>query len=67
VLGEKLREAIEETTVPGVDRAITASIGIAGYPNDAVDAETILRMADRALYSAKDHGRNRVEVAGTPA
>lgn len=66
MLGEKLREAIEETTVPGV-RAITASIGIAGYPNDAVDAETILRMADRALYSAKDHGRNRVEVAGTPA
>jgi diguanylate cyclase (GGDEF)-like protein len=66
VLGEKLREAIEEIAVPGVDRAITASVGIAGYPNDAVDAETILRMADRALYSAKDHGRNRVEVAGKP-
>jgi diguanylate cyclase (GGDEF)-like protein len=66
VLGEKLREAIQEVTVPGVDSAITASVGIAGYPNDAVDAETILRMADRALYSAKDHGRNCVEVAGKP-
>jgi diguanylate cyclase (GGDEF)-like protein len=66
VLGEKLREAIEEITVPGVERAITASVGIAGYPNDAVDAETILRMADRALYSAKDRGRNRVEIAGKP-
>jgi diguanylate cyclase (GGDEF)-like protein len=67
VLGEKIREAIEEIEVPGVDRAVTASVGIAGYPNDAVDAETILRMADRALYSAKDRGRNRVEVAGTEA
>ena len=63
VLAEKLRGAVEALQVPGVDRTLTASIGIAAYPDDAVDADTILRKADRALYRAKEHGRNRVEVS----
>jgi predicted signal transduction protein with EAL and GGDEF domain len=46
-----------------VDRLITASVGTATYPVDAVDADTLLRMADRALYAAKRAGRNRVEAA----
>jgi predicted signal transduction protein with EAL and GGDEF domain len=46
--------------VSGVDRAVTASIGIAVFPNDAVDRETLLRLADRALYTAKAGGRNLV-------
>ncbi|MGB9185619.1 MAG: GGDEF domain-containing protein [Solirubrobacteraceae bacterium] len=58
---EKLREAISTITVPGVDRRITASLGVAILPLDAADAATLIRQADRALYTAKSNGRNRVE------
>jgi diguanylate cyclase (GGDEF)-like protein len=58
---EKLREAITKITVPGVERAITASLGLAMLPQDAADAATLVRGADRALYTAKNNGRNRVE------
>jgi diguanylate cyclase (GGDEF)-like protein len=62
-VAEKLRVAISRIDVPGVDRQITGSFGIAAYPSQAVDAPTLLRKADRALYLAKERGRDRVEVA----
>lgn len=36
---------------------VSASIGIAVYPNDGVDSETLIRNADAAMYQAKDHGK----------
>lgn len=45
------------------EEALTASIGVATYPLQALDGETLLRGADRALYAAKAAGRNRVRVA----
>jgi diguanylate cyclase (GGDEF)-like protein len=60
---EKIRAAVAKLTVPGVDRKITVSIGIAVIPEHAGDADAVLRAADRALYAAKEHGRNRIEVA----
>ena len=65
-VAEKLRNAIARLEVPGVERQVTGSFGIAVYPTQAVDAPTLLRKADRALYLAKEHGRNRVELAAAP-
>lgn len=38
---------------------ISASIGVTFYPLDDVDPDTLLRHADRAMYAAKEGGRNR--------
>lgn len=37
---------------------VTASIGIAIYPNDATDAEHLIKYADTAMYKAKETGKN---------
>lgn len=37
---------------------VSASIGIALYPSDTTDLDTLLSYADQALYSAKERGRN---------
>jgi diguanylate cyclase (GGDEF)-like protein len=61
---EKIREAIEKILIAAVERSITVSIGVAVLPDHAADAESLERSADRALYTAKANGRNRVEIAG---
>jgi two-component system cell cycle response regulator len=40
---------------------IGASIGVACYPTDASDPETLLKNADTAMYYAKNHGRNNFQ------
>ena len=62
-LAEKLREAIASLTVLSVPAGITGSFGVAALPEHARDADGLLRAADRALYVAKQAGRNRVELA----
>lgn len=64
-VAEKLRRTIENAEIREIG-CLTASFGIAASPEDAVDSEQLLRRADRALYAAKAHGRNRVEVAAPP-
>ena len=62
-VAEKLRKAIAEILVPGVDVDITASLGVAAYPEHGLSPERLERLADAALYVAKRSGRNRVEIA----
>lgn len=54
--------AFKEGTGPS---QVTASFGVAAYPNDAVEAETLVQVADAAMYEAKRNGRNQVVVAGS--
>ncbi len=62
-LAERLRDRIEraqfekEDVMPG--GRLTVSIGFAVYPDDAEDKTELVERADRALYRAKETGRNR--------
>lgn len=48
-------------TIAGHTLVITASIGISLYPDDGDDADTLVRHADRAMYEAKQRGRNHFQ------
>lgn len=45
----------------------TLSVGIATYPGDGTSPEFLIGNADRALYRAKQSGRNRVVAFSDPA
>jgi diguanylate cyclase (GGDEF)-like protein len=44
--------------------AITVSAGVAAYPLDGRERDSLIRLADGALYFAKEHGKNQVQLAG---
>jgi diguanylate cyclase (GGDEF)-like protein/PAS domain S-box-containing protein len=61
-----LQRILEATSYPveaaaGQLVALSASIGVTLYPHDLADADTLLRHADRAMYQAKQQGKNRYE------
>lgn len=66
-VAERIRERMAASSfdVGNESVVVTASIGIAGIDSDdggeVVSPSTLIDRADRALYSAKHHGRNRVE------
>jgi diguanylate cyclase (GGDEF)-like protein/PAS domain S-box-containing protein len=58
-IAERIRERFNTPRqVAGNDLFITASIGIATFPNDGENLEELLKNADAAMYAAKDSGRN---------
>jgi diguanylate cyclase (GGDEF)-like protein len=62
ILAERLRQGIEDLKLHEDDKypGITASMGVASFPEDGDLPEKILERADQALYQAKAHGKNRV-------
>jgi diguanylate cyclase (GGDEF)-like protein len=63
-IAERIRSETEAAVIvlgPGQTARITVSIGVSTAPAQGNDRITLLRVADEALYLAKDGGRNRVE------
>jgi diguanylate cyclase (GGDEF)-like protein/PAS domain S-box-containing protein len=63
-VAQKVLESISHpVVVDGHELFVTTSIGIAIFPDDGADAETLLKNADRAMYRAKEAGRNNYQFA----
>jgi len=66
-IAERVRTRTESTLIalaPGITDRISVSIGVACAPAQALERVTLLRIADEALYRAKQAGRNRVVYDG---
>jgi diguanylate cyclase (GGDEF)-like protein/PAS domain S-box-containing protein len=62
-VAEKIIKAVEQPlTIAGTSVEVSASIGIALFPEDGSDAEALLRNADSAMYRAKEAGRNTYQL-----
>lgn len=59
ICDQLLQVIVEPYTLGGQTGQVTASIGIAVYPDDGGDVPTLLKQADAAMYRAKESGKNR--------
>ncbi|HVS30664.1 MAG TPA: EAL domain-containing protein, partial [Thermoanaerobaculia bacterium] len=66
-VARKILDAVSlPVLVEGHELHVTTSIGIALYPGDGFDAEALLKSADRAMYRAKQLGRNNYQYSTPP-
>lgn len=65
VLAGRLRGRVSALRPATVGSPLTISVGVAGLPEHAADAATLLLRADQALYESKRSGRDRTSVAGS--
>ncbi|MCP3130346.1 GGDEF domain-containing phosphodiesterase [Shewanella sp. KJ2020] len=62
ILERMLLAASAPIDINGIRLDISASIGVAIYPEDGVDADQLMRNADQAMYVAKQQGKNRYHL-----
>ena len=62
VAAERIRAAIEAQELDTIGH-ITASVGVATFPEHSIKLDELLDMADQAMYKSKINGRNRVTLA----
>lgn len=62
---ERLRANVQDAQIKAFNEAIkcTISVGLAVFPDDGRQINSLIDKADKALYRAKDSGRNRVSAA----
>ena len=61
---ERCRVAVAKMEVPDAPYlSVTASVGVAAFPDHGEDLDGLLKASDRAMYMAKASGRNRIETA----
>lgn len=65
VVAERLRKTLSKEVIghENIELGVTASLGVACYPDDAVTQHQLLELADKALYMSKRMGRNQVHTA----
>jgi diguanylate cyclase (GGDEF)-like protein len=63
-IAERIRMNVSSKRFEGVPTIITVSIGLATYPDHAVDVESLIKEADEALYYSKKTGKNKTTIAG---
>ncbi len=56
----------EPVTLDARQVQVTASIGISRYPEDGADLMSMMKSADRAMYHAKENGRNNFQWCAAP-
>ncbi len=62
-IAEKVRAALRQPfELDGLHLSISASLGVALYPDDGEDETTLMRHADQAMYRAKQAGRDGIRV-----
>lgn len=61
LLGQVKQCFVEPFIVQGQEHRLTATMGVAVYPQSGLDADLLLRNADVALYRAKENGRNHYQ------
>ena len=62
-VAERIRRTVEEARFGaerGLQLSLTVSIGVASFPGNGATSETILDLADKAMYLGKALGRNKV-------
>ena len=68
IVAQKVLETVAHpAVVDGHELFVTTSLGISMFPDDGTDAETLLKNADRAMYRAKEAGRNNFQYSTTDA
>jgi len=61
---ERCRAAVQEMKIPNAPYlAVTASVGVAAFPEHGEALDVLLKASDTAMYKAKANGRNRIESA----
>jgi diguanylate cyclase (GGDEF)-like protein len=66
-VAQALQLALAELRAPASDmKRVTASIGVAVFPDHGLEMDDVVAAADHAMYEAKREGRDRIAIAPMP-